>query len=172
MPDCRGGVPFFVMFGGRAMGSRRKFVLLGGFSVCLVHVFSLWKRRQLPFCVARVGPIFLERKRLSAWLQIAIILASGHRMAGFRRPRTVKGELADASPPGADLHSQWQIMHRYGFGFPSSALRPVGSSRAKTLSASKAGWCCTCTVNGRKCQRRQNVRTKRSGSCLWYTHRS
>src|ERR1035438_6173127 len=67
MPDCRGGVPFFVMFGGRAMGSRRKFVLLGGFSVCLVHgVFSCWKRRQLPFYVARVGPLF-SRTETSLW---------------------------------------------------------------------------------------------------------
>jgi hypothetical protein len=34
-PLC--GIAFFVMFGSRAMGLRRKFVLLGGFPVRLVH---------------------------------------------------------------------------------------------------------------------------------------
>jgi hypothetical protein len=38
MPSSRLVIPFFIVFGGSTMGARRKFVLLGGFSVCLVHV--------------------------------------------------------------------------------------------------------------------------------------
>jgi hypothetical protein len=30
-------VPLFIVFGSRAVGFRRKFVLLGGFPVCVVH---------------------------------------------------------------------------------------------------------------------------------------
>ena len=37
MPDCRFGIPFFVVFRGRTMGLCRKFVLLGGFAVRLVQ---------------------------------------------------------------------------------------------------------------------------------------
>jgi hypothetical protein len=33
-------IPFFIVFGGSAMSARRKFVLLGGFPVCLVHAIS------------------------------------------------------------------------------------------------------------------------------------
>jgi hypothetical protein len=40
MPDYRWEISFFVMFRGRAMGLRRKFVLLGGFPVRLVHGLS------------------------------------------------------------------------------------------------------------------------------------
>jgi hypothetical protein len=37
MPVCRGAIAFFVVFGSRTMGLCRKFVQLGGLSVCLVH---------------------------------------------------------------------------------------------------------------------------------------
>ena len=30
-------IPFLIVFGGGAMGTRRKFVLFGGFPVCVVH---------------------------------------------------------------------------------------------------------------------------------------
>jgi len=41
MEFLRRAIAFFAVFGGRTMGLRRKFVQLGGFSVCLVHcVFS------------------------------------------------------------------------------------------------------------------------------------
>lgn len=46
MPVRRGAIPFFVMFGGRPMGSRRKCVQLGGFSVCLVHGVSSHVKRS------------------------------------------------------------------------------------------------------------------------------
>jgi hypothetical protein len=32
-------IAFFIVFGGSAMSARRKFVLLGGFPVCVVHSF-------------------------------------------------------------------------------------------------------------------------------------
>ena len=37
MPNCRGEIPFFVMFRGSTMGMRRKFVLFSGFPVRLVR---------------------------------------------------------------------------------------------------------------------------------------
>jgi hypothetical protein len=40
MPFSRRVIAFFVVFGGRTMGLRGKFVQLGGFSVCLVHGVS------------------------------------------------------------------------------------------------------------------------------------
>ena len=41
MPCCRLGFAFFIVFRGSTVRARRKFVLLGGFSVCLVHVVPL-----------------------------------------------------------------------------------------------------------------------------------
>src|ERR1700685_4121660 len=38
VPSSRFIIAFFVMLGGRSMSERRKFVLLGGFPVCLVCV--------------------------------------------------------------------------------------------------------------------------------------
>lgn len=38
MPCCRLVFAFFIVFRGSTVRARRKFVLLGGFSVCLVHV--------------------------------------------------------------------------------------------------------------------------------------
>jgi hypothetical protein len=47
MPLCCFVVPFFVVLGGSAMSAGRKFVLLGGFPVCFVHVISLAMRCSL-----------------------------------------------------------------------------------------------------------------------------
>ena len=47
MPASAGAIPFFVMFGGSAMGLRSQFVLLRGFLVFFVHNrFSSGTRRQ------------------------------------------------------------------------------------------------------------------------------
>ena len=41
MPFSSFVVTFFIVFGGRTMSARSKFVLLGGFQVCVVHgIFS------------------------------------------------------------------------------------------------------------------------------------
>jgi hypothetical protein len=40
MPDSIFIIRLFVVFGSRAMGVRRQLVLLGGLSMCLVHVVS------------------------------------------------------------------------------------------------------------------------------------
>jgi hypothetical protein len=47
------------MFGGSAMGLRRKFVLFGGFSVCLVHGVSSCGRVVPPFRMStrRTNPL-------------------------------------------------------------------------------------------------------------------
>ena len=37
MPPSGFVIPFFIVFGSRTMSLSRKFVLLGGFSVCFVH---------------------------------------------------------------------------------------------------------------------------------------
>ena len=56
MPVCRCAIAFFVVFGSRTMGLRRKFVLLCGFSVCLVHGIFSWERNNPP-ASARGTPI-------------------------------------------------------------------------------------------------------------------
>ena len=40
MPSSSLVIPFFMVFGGSAMSARGKFVLLGGFPVCVVHAVS------------------------------------------------------------------------------------------------------------------------------------
>ena len=55
MPSSRFVIPFFIVFGSRPMSLRRKFVLLGGFSVCFVHV------RLLP------GKDMQESGHIHAW---------------------------------------------------------------------------------------------------------
>jgi hypothetical protein len=68
MPDYRWEISFFVMFRGRAMGLRRKFVLLGGFPVRLVHgLSSCGSYWQLSFSSARSGPI-ARKAGMRAWL--------------------------------------------------------------------------------------------------------
>jgi hypothetical protein len=52
MPRCGLVIPFFVVFGGSTVRARRKFVLLGGFSVCLVHVVPSREKMAGKFCTA------------------------------------------------------------------------------------------------------------------------
>ena len=47
------------------MGLRRKFVLLGGFPVCVMHGSPRVKRRQLSFHVHEADQSFLDRRCLS-----------------------------------------------------------------------------------------------------------
>src|ERR1035438_7130656 len=65
MPSSRYVVPFFVMFGSSTMGPCRKFVLLGGSPVCLVHgVSSRGIVVHSPSHLHEVDQSLLERKWL------------------------------------------------------------------------------------------------------------
>jgi hypothetical protein len=54
MPSSGLVIPFFIVFGGCAMSLGRKFVLLGGFPVCLVHVVSS-RQDGFPNCPKKWG---------------------------------------------------------------------------------------------------------------------
>src|ERR1700722_3164998 len=47
MPISQFVFPFFIMFGGRPMSVRSKFVLIGRLPVCVVHVFLPWRILRL-----------------------------------------------------------------------------------------------------------------------------
>jgi hypothetical protein len=52
-------VPFFIVFRGGAMGFRRKFMLLSGFPVCVVH-FGVFPS-SLSSCTTRTNPFRFEK---------------------------------------------------------------------------------------------------------------
>jgi hypothetical protein len=54
MPSAGLVIPFFIVLGGSAMSACGKFVLLGGFPMCLVHVVSS-RQDGFPDCLKKWG---------------------------------------------------------------------------------------------------------------------
>jgi hypothetical protein len=69
MPASRCLVALFIVFGGGAMGARRKFVLLGSFPVSVVHDVSpstSYLHETVQFRALAKGPLYSRDASISA----------------------------------------------------------------------------------------------------------
>src|ERR1017187_2779958 len=113
MPVCRRGIAFFVVFGCSTMGLRRKLVLLGGFSMCLVHGVSSSGSVADSLACARCGPIAYvpttPLRRANEWSTLP----------------------SETTGPSATLHLQGQILHLHGWARGAKDLSSLnGAPRA------------------------------------------
>jgi len=107
VPGGGGGIPFFVMFRGGAMGVRGAFVQLGGFRCpSCIALPPVWEHYSALFLCARSGPIPLDRSCLSgmadAGLTIGLPVRNLHLLRQILhpggKPRRLRSLEAGAKP--------------------------------------------------------------------------
>jgi transaldolase len=147
MPAFRYAVPFFIVFGGGTMGHCRKFVLLGGFPVRLVHGVSSRGSVGAPFYSMHEADQSLGDRRCFSAMAWKALISTNMRSGGPVSGANFALATTDSAPSRLGVRTkgrrpresaaQKSIPHNEEVGAARAVIGAIPSSRETSMKATE-----------------------------------